>query len=503
MKPTLLFTGHDVLFKDSQGNHSLSPYYFDGAAEMLVGNQVSKALDLYPMSIRNIFDEEGPDTTDAYLRALQRHIANAFAAKDYNVQIDSQLPWLLPCVKRSIPGHTTQLSHCRTRNKLSEPWDKDVRDALSTVIAVTLVQSGKVNPHLYDKLKRIVQLRVDFHLLELMDLGETTVRMKLVDSKGNVQTVNERVGEEIQALKRLVELYRKPSVSNAEIMKALYGMSDEHYKVTFISPFSYGKSTLINSLLGEKLLKMDIRAETAIVTKVVSADINRLYVKYNENRIERYTFDTYEELKEKLAGLTSVRGGEIPQEVQICHTLGRLPCISLIDAPGLNSRHSDHNEKALDAFRISDLVFFLINPGHIGEANFSRQIKEFLSAIQSDGLKKRYGFILSKLDLYVDDYDVIKNELEIVLKTMDPSHMEDRIFFVSGYFGLIGKMLLEGRMELSEVRKSHGVYVIDEDDIISGRALEQYHAKDLLKFSQIERLEQFIQGRGEIARASS
>lgn len=503
MRATITFNGYDVIFENEAGKYSLSPYFYYVHNQMIVGSEVNRAIDLYPMSIRSVYEESDASTIAAYLQALHLYMIHRFIVSDYVVQVDAQLMALHSVIKQSLPNFKIHKGNYCFVKKLPNPWNDEVRDAMSTIIAAYLVRTGQGRTSLYNKLKRIVHLRINFHLKALLYQGETRVQLKIVDPYDKVHTVRERVGLDIPALQLLVQLYKQPSPKEDAIVKALYGMADEHFKVTFISPFSFGKSTLINSLLGEKLLKMDIRAETAIVTKVVSADSNRLYVKYSENRFERHTYNTYEELRDKLAGLTGVHNGETPLEIQICHTLGRLPGVAMIDAPGLNSRHTDHNEKALDAFRISDLVLFLINPAHIGEANFSKQMKEFLDTIAQDGTNKRYGFVLSKLDLYSDDYEVIMNELDIVLRELDPDYSQDRVFFVSGYFGLIGKLMRDGNIPLSEVRKSHGVFVLDQDDIISGRALEQHHALDLLQFSQIGRLEQFIQERGEKRDASS
>ncbi|NHN34396.1 dynamin family protein [Paenibacillus agricola] len=495
MKPTITFSGKDIFFTNLDGKHTLSPYYYYEHDHMIVGNQVNRAIDLYPMSISNIYMEKDETKMESFLKTLHLYTIQRFNISNYNIQVESRLKVLHLLIKRSLPNQIVETINNRHIGKLSMEWDNEVQEALSSVIATHLMYTEEVSSYLYPVVKRIIHLRIANHLHELLEHGTTRVDLKVVDERATVQVIRKEVGLDIPALLRLINLYKHPQIKEEKILKALYEMYDDNFKVTFISPFSFGKSTLINGILGENLLKMDIRAETAIVTKVISADANRLYAKYKDNRIDRYTFDSYNELREKLAGLNGVRSDEVPLEVQIYHTLEHLPCVTIIDAPGLNSRHADHNNKALDAFQMSDLVLFLINPAHIGEANFSRQIKEFIDSMNEDE-SKVYGFVLSKLDLYSDDYELVIKELEIVLKDLDPSYNTNHVFFVSGYFALIGKQLRDDKIQLTDVRKSQGVFVLENDEIISGRSIEKHHARALLQFSQIERLEQFIKERG-------
>jgi hypothetical protein len=141
------------------------------------------------------------------------------------------------------------------------------------------------------------------------------------------------------------------------------------------------------------------------------------------------------------------------------------------------------------------LILFLINPNNIGEANFAAQMKEFLEIIKES--TKNYGFVLSKLDLYSDDYEVIMKEMEIVLQDLDPEYQMEHLFFVSGYFALYGKLFAAGKIDIHDIRKNRSIFIIEEDEMIMGRLIEPHHSDLLVQFSQIERLEDFIRERGE------
>ena len=79
---------------------------------------------------------------------------------------------------------------------------------------------------------------------------------------------------------RLVEsLYQDQTVDPATIAEqnledVVQRLKDETFRIALVAPFSAGKSTLVNGLLGRELLSMDVRAETASITvSMVSTQI--------------------------------------------------------------------------------------------------------------------------------------------------------------------------------------------------------------------------------------
>lgn len=494
MQLTVTFSDKTISIMNKEGIVNLSPYFYYFNQRVMIGKQIEQAIDLFPEYISNVFFEKDEKKLGYFLQELNDYVIKSFKVKNYKIELSSNLSHLNNVIKNTLPNVSVKIKNDFT-NKIPVELEKHLHNALSTVITNELIRTCQVSGSLFQKINRIVRLRIDFYIKELLEKGRTNVQLKFVDNQYSVQFICKEVNDQIPSINRIIEIYKQSINSHERIVQSLYEVYDGNFKVTFISPFSYGKSTLINGLFGEKMLNMDIRAETAIITKIVSSDENRLFVKYEDNRIEMQTYENYEDLREKLKTLTSVRGIKTPSEVQIYHTLGYFPGVTIIDAPGLNSRHAEHNKKASDAIQMSDLVIFLINPAHIGEANFSRQIKEFLELIHKNN--KKYGFVLSKLDLYSDDYDVIMKEMETVLQDLDPSYSINNVFFVSGYFALFGKLLRDDKIDVNDVRKSHGIFVIENDEIIMGRGIEKHHSSFLLQFSKIEQLEQFIIERGD------
>jgi GTPase SAR1 family protein len=496
MNITVTISEYNLTIKTREGNETLPPYFYFFQNKALIGKKVEKSIDLYPDYIFNLFIDEDQVRVEAFFKELQQYIAKKYSGTIGNISIHPQWKRFEKVLKKVIPKASVNFTGKRGKSKkLPIELEKNFDQAFAAAISNELIKTCRIPGSLYEKIQRIVQLRLPIYFYELLETGKTDIRMKVVDRCFTVRMIHEELNVQHPSIRYLMEIYKQSYLNHDQVVRALYNLYEGSYKVTFISPFSFGKSTLINGILGEEMLNMDIRAETAIITKVVNADHKRLFAKYENNRIEMYSYETITELKDKLKDLTGVRSKETPNEVQIHYPLPHLPGISIIDAPGLNSRHSDHNSKASESLRISDLILFLINPNNIGEANFAAQMKEFLEIIKES--TKNYGFVLSKLDLYSDDYEVIMKEMEIVLQDLDPEYQMEHLFFVSGYFALYGKLFAAGKIDIHDIRKNRSIFIIEEDEMIMGRLIEPHHSDLLVQFSQIERLEDFIRERGE------
>ncbi|RIX59710.1 hypothetical protein D3P08_06175 [Paenibacillus nanensis] len=491
-------SGFQVMIIAESMHVAIPPYFYYDEGYIQVGRQVEQAIDLYPFSIYHIYDENDRARLEAYAQTLQEFAHRMIGPKPYVIQLDAPQPALQRVLEDKLAGSSVKVQ--APDSDTHAPKLPELRRHLVAALTNRLVRQYELDGVSHARIERMILLRIRHYTRDLLEKGHTCVAMKLVE-RGEVRAIRFEFGcEEVTTAAKVIELMKRSDASADDYTQMLYELYEDNYKVTFISPFSYGKSTLINGLLGEQLLKADIRAETAIITKVVSADAYRLFVKYDDGRIVMQSFETYMELSLKLQEFTGVRSEEAPVEVQIHHRSEAFRGLTVIDAPGLNSRHADHNQKANEALDMSDLVLFLKSPSHIGESHFTKQMEEFLQFIR--GRNKRYGYVLSKLDMFSDDYELIMNEMEIVLKQIDPDYKMDQVFFVSGYFALYGKLLRDDKIELDQVRRKKEIFALEGDDIYAGRSLEMHHCQALIGFSQIEQLETFILARGRMNHAA-
>lgn len=267
-------------------------------------------------------------------------------------------------------------------------------------------------------------------------------------------------------------------------------LAKERYKVIFVSPFSYGKSTLINALIGEKILETDIRAETANIAKLVYGEYNRIFAKSASGEVEVTVYQNIGELKDRLVKLTSARQEgnylvEIIVEIQA--TLEK--DIMIIDSPGLFSRYQHHDSLCISALEQGDLVVFLVDPARTGESNYTEFLKKYLPKLWRE--KKDFLFVISKRDLYDSaEEKKIEKELRIVLEELE---FEDAdVFFVSAYQGMLAEMVLNKKMDWRELSKDKSIFVEEDGYILRGREIKEYHAADIFEYSQIAPLRKRI-----------
>lgn len=348
-------------------------------------------------------------------------------------------------------------------------------------------QSKFNNLYIGEKNRISLILKKQFYsILNYIANGKSTYKLDIPVIKEDMKTdiINISITKD--------ELYSIPIIQeicrNNISKEHLYEMREE-FKITFISPFSFGKSTLINALVGEDILKTDLRAETAVMTKLINSDDNLIISKWNNGNVEEAVYLNSDDLVEKLNAVTSVRtDGNSVEEVSITYKNSSFEGITIIDSPGLFSRYEHHDKIAMKALHEADMVIFVVDPCKIGESNFNKIIKENTEELLKNN--KNFCFVLSKLDMYEEDSEKILKEMNVVLEELN---LEDiPVIFTSAYFALKGKLLMQNKIEIDDLRRDRNIFVIKDDDIISGRLLKENHWKDLIEFSRIDELSTYI-----------
>lgn len=325
-----------------------------------------------------------------------------------------------------------------------------------------------------------------YSILNSISYGNNIYKLEIPIIKEDMDTEMINISitkDELYSIPIIKEIY-KNNISKEH----LYEMREE-FKVTFISPFSFGKSTLINALVGEDILKTDLRAETAVITKLINSDDNIIISKWNNGTVEEATYLNNDDLINKLKDVTSVRAdGNCVEEVSITYKNSSFEGITIVDSPGLFSRYDHHNKIAMKALYETDMVIFVVDPSKIGESNFNKIIKENTEELINNN--KSFCFVLSKLDMYEEDSEKILKEMNVVLEELNLEYIP--VIFTSAYFALKGKLLKENKIEIDDLRKDRNIFVIKDGDIVSGRLLRENHWKDLIKFSRIDELSTYI-----------
>ena len=232
-------------------------------------------------------------------------------------------------------------------------------------------------------------------------------------------------GDKEKSIKELFEKIKKlpfDELQSPALEDAFNKASSEEFEVNVTATMSAGKSTLINALLGQKLMPSKQGACTATITRIKDDDdktFKATVIDANGNEIGHYSVLDYK----AMSTLNS------NPEVSEIHVSGDIPFVTsdeaslvLVDTPGPNNaRNANHKivtNKALDQSSKS-LVLFVMNGSTLNDTAQDYHLKRIAKSMSVDGKqsRERFLFVINKLDDYNEEddsvaSDVIKNVTE-------------------------------------------------------------------------------------------
>lgn len=259
---------------------------------------------------------------------------------------------------------------------------------------------------------------------------------------------------------------------------------NESKKICVVSPFTYGKSALINSLLGSNILVEDILVKTAKVTKI-NFNTNSWLMKESEslileNYVNRHNFKT------RLSYLSTINE-------QHCHSIhmtinsNLIRNFTIIDTPGLFGKYGQHDEITENILHDMDHIIYLLSPTQLGFEPYTKKIVEW-----QQKYKKRCVFVMNKIDLVKNDADR-KNLIQEFYEKLGKQVENDGIFCVSAYRALKSRLYKNKEIDLMALRKDLVISVRKQDEIVSGRNFNEECVGLLEKQSGILELESYLE----------
>lgn len=193
-------------------------------------------------------------------------------------------------------------------------------------------------------------------------------------------------------------------LKDVEIISAFNHAKSSDFEVCVVATMSAGKSTLINSMLGTKLMPSKQEACTAIITRIkdVSDDATdwqaEVYDKQN-SQIETHSVLTYETMER----LNS------DENVSMIKVNGNIPFVQaddvslvLIDTPGPNNARCREHERVQSDFlqKSSKSLVLYIMEGTFGSDDDDRLLSRIAESMKVNGKqsKDRFIFVVNKMD---------------------------------------------------------------------------------------------------------
>lgn len=307
----------------------------------------------------------------------------------------------------------------------------------------------------------------------------------------------EQANEYVQNVLQQAELSEEVLVST-DIKASLDRLNNGVFKIAVVAPFSAGKSTFINSLLGFDLLSTSILVETAAITTVKYAETPRAEINYYDgsqividgdqedlfgfkNEIKRYTAVNRED--DEFEVEASISNVDVYWPIDLCKN-----GVEIIDTPGLFAQYEKHSGITSNILKSVNAVIFIIDPTTVGEINFMKVIREYVENAKRttlDNSDKHIFFAVNKIDQY-PEVEVDKAYIELK-KVLEGVVMAPKIFKVSSYFGLITKMFEDGHISINELRRDETIKFVDDEGFpVAGRAINESDVPTIKRISNIQ-----------------
>ncbi|MBY0096608.1 dynamin family protein [Mesobacillus maritimus] len=149
---------------------------------------------------------------------------------------------------------------------------------------------------------------------------------------------------------------------------------EREFAIAFCGHFSAGKSSMINSLIGEDILPSSPIPTSANLVKVKSGEeYARVYFKEGKPRLYPAPYD-YDTVK------NYCKDGDQIESLEISHKgSGLLNDVVVMDTPGIDSADDAHRIATESALHLADLVLYVMDYNHVqSELNFlfTKQLTE-------------------------------------------------------------------------------------------------------------------------------
>lgn len=146
-------------------------------------------------------------------------------------------------------------------------------------------------------------------------------------------------------------LAEKYGLNSAKSETALSELSDFKVTVPLVGGFSTGKSSLINALLGEKLLSTNITPETAVPTEITAGN-NTVILTDKDGNTQTMPLSEFDASALRADTCSLVRIETDNPFFQ------KIPMVKLVDMPGFDSGIDVHNQ-AIDNYMPKSLAYIL------------------------------------------------------------------------------------------------------------------------------------------------
>ena len=269
--------------------------------------------------------------------------------------------------------------------------------------------------------------------------------LKFIEGKSDEDISEKIVGVFKDLQEGPVEDFRDP-----KLVKAFANINNSVFPINVIATMSSGKSTLINALLGKKLMPSKNEACTATITEILDNDTEVFEaVVYDQDNVvlqevSNLTYDIMDELNGNSDVHRIAAKGNIP------FLDARSTALMLVDTPGPNnSQNQAHKNTTYRAINSdsNNLILYVLNGTQLSTNDDASLLSYVADQIKKGGkqVRDRFLFVINKMDGFNPEEEDIGKAIKAAKRYLASYGIEDpQIFPCSAFTALNIKTYLDG-----------------------------------------------------------
>lgn len=269
--------------------------------------------------------------------------------------------------------------------------------------------------------------------------------MKYIAGKSD-DDINERIVSVFQDLQEgPIDDFRDP-----KLLRAFENTNNSIFPVNVIATMSSGKSTLINALLGKKLMPSKNEACTATITEILDIDNPHFdAVVYDADNVQiqevsELTLEIMNELNENEKVFRISAEGDIP------FLDSKSTALMLVDTPGPNNAqnqaHKNTTYRAINS-DANNLILYVLNGTQLSTNDDASLLHYVAEQIKKGGkqVRDRFLFVINKMDGFNPEEEDIGKTIESAKRYLATYGIEEpQIFPCSAFVALNIKAYFDG-----------------------------------------------------------
>ncbi|MHC0061503.1 dynamin family protein [Nostoc sp. UIC 10890] len=259
------------------------------------------------------------------------------------------------------------------------------------------------------------------------------------------------------------------------LTKALKALVEQKYQVAVIAAMKAGKSTFLNAIIGADVLASESEACTVCRTDIRPIDVGQtprlleyqagkrepiVLIEGEASEIRQRFLERTHEIRAKSNQDNTTRF-ELEHPIEAISTMPSLKGFTLVDTPGPNEWESASfnttslKQTALEALRTCDAILFILDYTSFRDNTNSELLKDLIEK-RKEFLAENTGkiyFILNKVDRKADRDRPVADVIESLrIDLIEFGIPEPRIDSVSGWQGLLSKLIQQGKATDSHIK---------------------------------------------------